>query len=209
MDSGIASARGARLALLDAARAELVEHGSSGISLRAVARRAGVSHAAPKYHFGDRAGLLTAIAAEGFSMLATTLRSVRASSGPEVTQPLGALGRAYIDFSLAHPALFDLMFRPGELHPADPELLRAEAEAIGVLNSALVEMDPPGGHGSPAASSLSLLSWALAHGLSVLVRDGALQAATETPTLDEAADLARDLTEVFAALISRAAPSRP
>jgi AcrR family transcriptional regulator len=174
-----------------------------------VARRAGVSHAAPKYHFGDRAGLLTAIAAEGFSMLATTLRSVDASLRPGATQPLGALGRAYIDFSLAHPALFDLMFRPGELHPADPELRRAEAEAIGVLNSALVEMDPTGGHESPATSSWSLLSWALAHGLSVLVRDGALQAATETPTLDEAADLARDLTEVFAALISRATPSRP
>jgi len=52
-----------------------------------------------------------------------------------------------------------------------------------------------------------LLSWALAHGLSVLVRDGALQAASETPNLDEAADLARDLTEVFATLISQATPS--
>lgn len=207
MESKTAAARGARLALLDAARAELVEHGSAGISLRAVARRAGVSHAAPKYHFGDRAGLLTAIAAEGFSMLAATLRSVRASSGPETTQPLGALGRAYIDFSLAYPALFDLMFRPGELHPADPELLRAEGEAIGVLSSALMEMGPPGGYESPSALSLSLLSWALVHGLSVLVRDGALQAASGTPTHDEAAGLARDLTEVFATLISQATPS--
>jgi hypothetical protein len=70
-----------------------------------------------------------------------------------------------------------------------------------------MEMDPPRGHESPPASSLSLLSWALAHGLSVLVRDGALQAASETPNLDEAADLARDLTEVFATLISQATPS--
>jgi hypothetical protein len=66
------------------------------------------------------------------------------------------------------------MFRPGELHPEDPELLIAQREAIGVLNSAFTDSDS-----SPETSHLTLMSWALAHGLAVLTRDGALQAASE------------------------------
>src|SRR5215204_1073569 len=66
-----------REALLAAARAELVEHGRAAISLRAVARRAGLSHASPKYHFGDRSGLLTVIATEGFHALARDLSRVQ------------------------------------------------------------------------------------------------------------------------------------
>src|ERR1700722_1777730 len=107
-----------RGALLAAARAELAEHGHAGISLRAVARRAGVSHAAPKYYFSDRAALLTAVAAQGFAELASALR--------QVPSALAALGHAYITFALASPALFDLMFRPTELHPADPDLRHAQ-----------------------------------------------------------------------------------
>src|SRR6202042_2870874 len=68
-----------REALLAAARAELVEHGRAAITLRAVARRAGLSHASPKYHFGDRSGLLTAIATEGFHALAHRLSEVHES----------------------------------------------------------------------------------------------------------------------------------
>ena len=202
MDSHSNSPGGARTTLLEAARVELVEHGRSAISLRAVARRAGVSHAAPKYHFGDRAGLLTAIAAEGFSMLTAALRAARQPGQEDATQSLGALGRAYIDFSLAHPALFDLMFRPGELHPTDPEFRRASMQAIGVLRAAVNETDTNDEHGSPATSPLSLMSWALAHGLAVLTQYGALQAATETPTPDAAANLAHDLTELFATLVA-------
>lgn len=187
---------GARSALLDAARSELIEHGRSAISLRAVARRAGVSHAAPKYHFGDRAGLLTAIAAEGFLLLTSALLVARQQAGTGVagTEVVGSLGRAYLDFSSAHPALFDLMFRPTELHPDDPELLHAQRAAIGVLNGAV-----SGGGTSP----VSLMSWALAHGLAVLARDGALQAATEAPTHAETMAMARDLTEGFAALVEQ------
>ena len=195
--------RGARSALLEAARAELAENGRSAISLRAVARRAGVSHAAPKYHFGDRAGLLTAIATEGFSMLTATLRSVSLPPEADVTHSLGALGRAYIDFSLAHPALFDLMFRPGELHPENPELLIAQREAIGVLNSVFTGIGP-----SPETSPLTLMSWALAHGLAVLTRDGALQAASEVPAPAVAVDLARNLTESFAVIVSQSTASQ-
>jgi AcrR family transcriptional regulator len=182
-----------REALLAAARVELVEHGRSAISLRAVARRAGVSHAAPKHHFGDRAGLLTAIATEGFQALTRTLEQT-SQSDPQ--RALAALGDAYIDFGLAHPALFELMFAPNELQTANADLIRAQGEAIGALSAAV---GPPavGDGASSETPPLALISWALAHGLAVLARDGALRTAAGAKNR-AAADLAHTLVHLFA-----------
>jgi AcrR family transcriptional regulator len=186
-----------REALLAAARAELVEHGRAAISLRAVARRAGLSHASPKYHFGDRSGLLTAIATEGFHALARHLSEVHESGAQ---QRLAALGRAYIDFGLSHPALFELMFTPDELHATDSELVAAQQQAIGSLTTAvsrLAGIDAA----APDTPKLALISWALVHGLVVLTRDGALQAAA-TPPVTDAAELAHTLADLFTQHIS-------
>jgi AcrR family transcriptional regulator len=181
-----------REALLAAARAELVEHGSAAISLRAVARRAGLSHASPKYHFGDRSGLLTAIATEGFHALADQLSGVHES---DTQRQLAALGRAYIDFGLSHRALFELMFTPSELHVTDAELIAAQKQAIGALTTAVSRL--AGINATPSDTpQLALISWALVHGLVVLVRDGALQAAATSQTAD-GAELAHTLTDVF------------
>jgi AcrR family transcriptional regulator len=177
-----------RAALLAAARAELAEHGHAGISLRAVARRAGVSHAAPKYYFSGRATLLTAVAAQGFAELAASLR--------QVPPALAALGHAYITYALANPALFDLMFRPSELHPADPDLRQAQQDAIGVLETAVAATESPRQGLGTAPGELTMISWALAHGLAVLTRDGALQ----TPSHGSehgSADLACHLIDIF------------
>lgn len=171
MTSVQASDLDVRAALLVAARAELADRGHAAISLRAVARRAGVSHAAPKYYFADRAALLTAVAAEGFHALAAALRPVRSS--------LAAFGQAYIDFGLAHRALFDLMFRPTELHTGDPDLVHAQQAAIGALNSAVAIAEGQADPAPPASPDLTLICWALVHGLVVLTRDGALQSATQ------------------------------
>jgi AcrR family transcriptional regulator len=182
-----------REALLAAARAELLEHGRAAISLRAVARRAGLSHASPKYHFGDRSGLLTAIATEGFHALARHLSKVRESAAQ---QQLAALGRVYIDFGLSHPALFELMFTPGELHATDPELIAAQQQAIGSLTTAVSQL--AGIDATPSEPpKLALISWALVHGLVVLARDGALQAAA-TPHATNATDIAHSLADLFA-----------
>jgi AcrR family transcriptional regulator len=170
MTSGTAPAA-ARDRLIEAARAELGERGLAGVSLRGIARRAEVSHAAPKYFFGDRAGLLTAIATEGFEELTERLRMVEREGGPD----LGGLGRAYVHFGLEHPALFALMFRPEELHPDDPDLQRAQAESIGVLASATTTIDIGGNQPDGVPPLMALVSWAFAHGLVALVRDGALQ----------------------------------
>jgi AcrR family transcriptional regulator len=209
---------GGREALLKAARAELVEHGNAAISLRAVARRAGVSHAAPKFHFGDRAGLLTAVATEGFQALAAALRQAVQHQGdhtpdgpesePSDAQRLAALGRAYVDFGLADPALFDLMHRPSELHPGDPGLSRAQRESMEILASAVGRVaSPVSTAGSSGPPTLALISWALVHGLVTLTRDGALQAASGMREPADVADLVRNLTEVFSARISEA-PAR-
>jgi AcrR family transcriptional regulator len=181
-----------RDALLAAARAELVEHGRAAISLRAVARRAGLSHAAPKYHFGDRSGLLTAIATEGFHALARELTEVHES---DARQQLAALGRAYVDFGLSHPALLELMFAPSELHAADPELIAAQQQAIGALTAAVSQL--AGVETTPSETpELALISWSFVHGLVVLARDGVLQSAT-TPPATNAAELAHTLTDLF------------
>lgn len=187
-------ASGARDALLDAARAELIEHGHGAIKLRAVARRAGFSHAAPKYFFNDRAGMLTAVAAEGYRQLSELLRQVTDS---RPTNRLEALGRAYIDFGLANPALFDLMFRPSELHTEDPGLRQAQRDSIEPLIAAVESVESASELPSGATHGMALVSWALAHGLVVLVRDGALQAATEAASPEAAAQLARDLAALF------------
>jgi AcrR family transcriptional regulator len=147
-----------------------------------------VSHAAPKYFFGDRAGLLTAVAAQGFAELAGSLR--------QVPPDLAALGHAYIAFALANPALFDLMFRPSELHPADPDLRRAQQDAIGVLDAAATVGGAPREDPRTAPGDLTMISWALAHGLAVLTRDGALRSAGDGGPRGSA-ELACHLVDVF------------
>ena len=192
--------------MLEAARSELVEHGHAAISLRAVARRAGLSHAAPKAHFEDRAALLTAVATDGFVALTADLAGVQAGPGTE----LAALGRAYVRFGLANPALFDLMFRPSELHPDDPALQQAQSEAIGVLRSAVDRLccDVGTDVRTGSSSAVALVSWAFVQGLVVLTRDGALGGAAE---LDGKAveDLALQLVDVFAATVAGTHPGTP
>ncbi|MEU0497678.1 TetR/AcrR family transcriptional regulator [Mycobacterium sp. NPDC006124] len=179
-----------RQALLDAARSELAEHGRPGVSLRAVARRAGVSHAAPKHHFGDRAGLLTAVAAQGFHDLTDALSTV-AGGATETT--LTSMGQVYFDYAQAHPALFEMMFAPAELNDDDSDFVTARRRAIDVL-AALGSTTTPHVGEDVEASPLTLISWALVHGLCVLSRDGALGTITAT----ESTHLAHQLLGLYA-----------
>src|SRR5262245_65147086 len=102
-------------ALLKAAGKILEKEGVGGLSLRELARRAGVSHNAPYRHFPDREALLAALAAEGFAMLGSAQREAAAAAG------LRGMGEAYVRFALAHPQRFRLMFGGQvkiERHPA-------------------------------------------------------------------------------------------
>ena len=155
-----------RAALVRAARAELQEGGSGAVSLRAVARRAGVSHAAPGYAFGDRAGLLTAVAVQGFGELAQVMD---APPVPPGRAGLAELGRRYVAFAAEHPALYGLMFSPGDLVDDDEELQAARAASLRALTR-LTSADD--GSGPPGQATW--ISWAFAHGVASLVAGGAL-----------------------------------
>jgi len=117
---------------LRSAAAELVsERGPSGFSLREVARRAGVSHAAPAHHFGDTRGLLTSLASEGFEYLAAAL--AEASTEPDPAERLRSCGRAYVNTALEHPGHFAVIFQNDLLDQDDPALQLHGSEALSRL----------------------------------------------------------------------------
>ncbi len=148
-----------RRALLDSALDAVAEHGPAGLSLRDVARRAGVSHAAPAHHFGDKAGLLTALAAEGWVLLADALTA----SGTDFR----GQGVAYVVFATGHPAHFAVMRAPGLTRDDDPALAAARERADAALRT---------GAGAEDADPVTpLAGWALVHGLSALLLEGSVR----------------------------------
>lgn len=121
-------------ALRRAAVEVIGERGVSGFSLREVARRAGVSHAAPAHHFGDVRGLLTSLAAEGFTELERTMSAAAALHDDPVEQ-LMAIGEAYVDLARTHPAHCAVMFRPDLVDDDDDHLSRCGLSAYEVLEA--------------------------------------------------------------------------
>ena len=119
-------------ALLGAAEAELAETGLEAFSLRRVAKRAGVSHAAPAHHFGDAGGLLTALAAEGFRQFTATMTAQEALAAPDPRARMIAAGLGYIGFAAQRPALFRLIFSSDRPDGAAPELRCAARRRVGV-----------------------------------------------------------------------------
>lgn len=116
-----------RRALVEAGRRLLEREGSAGLSLRAVAREAGVSAAAPYHHFKDRAALLYAVAHEGNVALNDAVRTAFDSS--EAGQErIVAVGLAYVTFALANPALYELMFETTRLYDTVPDSSEAEGQ---------------------------------------------------------------------------------
>ncbi|MEV5646319.1 TetR/AcrR family transcriptional regulator [Streptomyces flaveolus] len=155
-----------RAACLQAARELLEEDGSAALSLRAVARRAGVSATAPYRHYADRDALVSAVAAEGYRELAGQL--AQAHPAPSTPDELAAVAVAYVQFALEHPALFRAMFA----EPCDPtsEERVAATAAISEYVRGIVRATFPG----VDADALSTTVWALVHGLAFLHLDGKL-----------------------------------
>jgi AcrR family transcriptional regulator len=154
-----------RAALLAAGEAELAERGVEGFSLRAVAKRAGVSHAAPAHHFGDVGGLLTALAAEGFRRFQATLDAREAGARDPRDRAVRA-GLGYLDFALARPALFRLIFSSARPDYADADLLAAADAAYVHLVRLVADM------GGGEAEVLSF--WSACHGIADLTMGGKL-----------------------------------
>ena len=149
-----------RRALLEAAVEAIAEVGPAAVSLRDLARRTGVSHAAPAHHFGDKAGLLTAVATDGFRRLAATLGETYQASANFLE-----VGVAYVRFAVTHRAQFEVMFRPELYHTDDPQLIQARDAARALLY-------PPAAEAANSPNGLDLragvAAWSLVHGLATL-----------------------------------------
>ena len=166
-------------ALLQAAERVLEREGLSGLTLRAVAREAGVSHAAPTHHFGDLTGLLSELAAIGFRMFNAAMVAARGSETHPLMKGL-ATGKAYVAYAQAHPGMYGLMFRNERLDMTRPSLHEAATASFqGLANSV-----GAGRNERLAGEALEALSldqaaaiaraWSLVHGFTMLLLDGRL-----------------------------------
>ena len=159
-----------REALLEVGEALIEEKGVEAFTLRECARRAGVSHGAPAYHFGNSTGFLSELAAIGFEELHALMLRYRSEARPEPYAQFVATGRAYVDHALEHPARFQLMFRGEKLRLESERLREAADRTFGQLIETLSALPREEG-GSGDALSLDEqagLAWAIVHGVSSL-----------------------------------------
>jgi AcrR family transcriptional regulator len=163
--------------LLEEALALIAAEGPSAVSLRSLARRLGVSHAAPANHFPDKAALFTAIAVEGFELLTAAIEDSVRRAGPDASaaQRFGAAGRAYAGFALAHPAHFAVMWQRDLLHRDDPALVAAGDATFALLLGGVREVQAEGGAPGADPEIVAYLAWSTVHGLAALWLGGPLQ----------------------------------
>lgn len=185
--------------LLAAAARVVAERGPSGLSLRELARELGVTHTAPRHHFGDKRGVLTALAAQGHRLLAGRL----VAAGEDFLEA----GVAYVRFALDHPGHFAVMFRPDLVDEGSEELRLARARtrsalltgaatyaATGARDTAATAPGELGGAATKSTAELppfALLAWSAAHGMASLALSGALSAMGMGSTPDELTRSAR------------------
>ncbi|AWN23593.1 TetR/AcrR family transcriptional regulator [Deinococcus irradiatisoli] len=184
-----------RRALLDAARALAAEGGVEALTLREVARQAGVSAAAPYHHFSDKNDLLRAVATEAFERLAQRMTEAAQRTDDHVMR-LEEIGLAYVEFAFAQPAEFRFMFRHELcLPPGVPDPLeQAGQAAYAVLLTAVEEAQRAGRlrSGTPGSElpTLGLTLWSAVHGLSTLLLESPL---SKTSTPESGQHLARSV----------------
>ena len=186
-------------ALIDAGIEELAEKGIEGFSLRAVAKRAGVSHAAPAHHFGDANGLLTAIAGHGYALFNTMQDAYAAKAGRDPLDVLVACGLAYVDFADRHHALFRLVFSSDRTDFTNPRLSTPSTDAFKALAERVAAASgqhplQDGNYGDLA------LVWALSHGLADLLASGRLKAISTLPPAEREETLRRLLSRSWSVI---------
>ncbi len=185
-----------RRALIEAAQALAVEVGVDAFTLREVARRAGVSHAAPYHHFSDKSALVRALAIEAFQALTAELFQASQSS----TDPLEsfqAVGVAYVRFAFSHASEFKFMFRkdlclPDDTQPDDLEVVSLKSYQVLVDG---IEACQRAGQIPPEDTQLlALTAWSTVHGLVSLLLDAPVNVAD---TLDQAEHVAKAVTRIL------------
>jgi AcrR family transcriptional regulator len=162
-------------ALLDAVQDAVADCGVSGVTLRDVARRAGVSHSAPAHHFGSKAGLLTAFATAGYQLLAeSVIAEVVAADARDGAAELAAIGRGYVRFAVGHPAHFAVMFRVDPLDQANEAFVHASEAAYSLLTATIERCRAAGRLHGRSPEVVAVSAWSIVHGLSALWISGRL-----------------------------------
>jgi AcrR family transcriptional regulator len=163
-----------RPALLRAVAEMVAEKGIEQLSLRECARRAGASWSAPAHHFGDKTGMLTAFAVEGFTRLKAHMEARRDASGNPARRA-AAVGEGYLEFALRNPEHFRVMFRAERLNERDPDYRAATRAAFRVLEDAIRECEAAAGAiDESTLRERCLLAWSVVHGFATLCLEGAI-----------------------------------
>ncbi len=182
-----------RQALLDAAMEVVGERGVEGLTLREVARRAGVSHAAPYHHFEDKGAMVSALAIGGFERFTAALTEARDRTHGSHLDRIRAQGAAYVRFAFDEPDRFKLMWRPELRDPEDLEVDEVGRRSYRVLVEEVERGQRAGEVREGNAGELSLAAWSAVHGLSMILVDGPLRGQVTTwamvePLLDPVLD---------------------
>jgi AcrR family transcriptional regulator len=199
-----AATRGdSRARLLDAARDVVATDGLEGLTLRAIARRAGVSHGAPLRHFPTLAALLAAVAADGFTRLVATIddhldAAERSAAARGTTlsalERIAVAGRGYLDFARSDPGVFEVTFRRERVDVNDANYrdqgYRSFRQLVTLVEGARAE----GWHADQPAEALARVLWAHVHGLAVLSLHGAFEDVVGDDALDDLHQLSLELS---------------
>jgi AcrR family transcriptional regulator len=166
-----------RARILRASVTLIDEQGLGSLSMREVARRAGVSHQAPYHHFEDRAAILAAICEEGFGELQRRMHAAQSPVPKDVAELLERCGVAYVTFALAYPAHFRIMFRPELVEMEKFPAAHCKAEDAFAELVKIVQKYVEHGRGwNGKEQALISLCWSVSHGLASLLLDGPLRA---------------------------------
>jgi AcrR family transcriptional regulator len=177
-----------RAVLLDQAQAVLRKRGIDALSLRELAREAGVSHGAPRNHFIDRGALLDALAERGFIRLADEIREAASHSPDDYARALHAAGSAYVRFAVRDSALLDLMFAAKADDPSEP--VRSAAERLyGTMTDIMSAGVEAGGYDARDVGRLTLVLAATVQGISALVSSRRITTAESEALIDDAITL--------------------
>jgi AcrR family transcriptional regulator len=178
-------------ALLDAALHIVETQGTEALTLRAVARLAGVSQAAPYRHFASKDAILAAVAEDGFRSLIAAMQESVAACGEGPLGRLRAVGLGYVTFATSHPSHFRVMFGHERANrEAFPSLRQVASDTLGLVVDVVSDCQRAGlVRSEEPAADLALTAWSCVHGLSALLVNGVL----DKPTAEIAEMVTRDL----------------
>ena len=174
-----------KAALIKSAISMVEEGGLDQLSLRGVAKHAGVSRAAPYHHFAGKREMLADVAAAGFRALTTNMLA-KADGCSDPRERLDRLGFGYVDFSVARPDLFRLMQGPQfQETGVFPDLDAARSDSASPLMNTIIECMPNSSEEEVRAAAGA--AWSIVHGMTLLVIDGRMEAILDVDPLESAA----------------------